>query len=381
MPYRRSRRNGDHFWGLRAKGDRRSKNGDRNDRRTEKTAALDLRPTGSEDRLRGGLIEVARVSFHGIPAAYSTAVSVTTPSALNVDPVRIGVKPLGTYWGAAPENIDMASGNLNLTIPLLRPQGRGGWSVPIALTYNSQIWKKDTSGIQAMGRDVGYGYGWKMLAGSLTPYWNQAAGQIDHYLYIDATGGEYRLYPSGTGSIWVSHLYPTAQGSSGEGIYVYYDASTNLLHFRDGSSWLMGCMSSGEEQDAGTLYPTIMEDRNGNQVIFTYGAGMGTSTYTTSPTAIAINSSARIVSIEDTRATGTPRSTYNFTWSNPDSNGIPHLASITNTMGTSEAYTFTFVTGLNFSDPWTQSVPEREPDRAGDADELGVKDGLQLLYG
>ena len=49
-------------------------------------------------------------------------------------------------------------------------------------------------------------------------------------------------------------------------------------------------MSSGDEQDAGTLYPTIMEDRNGNQVIISYCAGMGTSAYATSPTAIAVNS-------------------------------------------------------------------------------------------
>ena len=49
------------------------------------------------------------------------------------------VTPNKTYtYSVAPENIDMASGNLNLTIPLLRPQGRGGWSVPIALTYKLQ---------------------------------------------------------------------------------------------------------------------------------------------------------------------------------------------------------------------------------------------------
>ena len=311
---------------------------------------------------------IAAVSFHGVAAAYSGTLTVKTPSALNVDPVRTGVRPLGAYWGSAPENIDMASGNLNLTIPLLRPQGRGGWSVPIALTYNSQIWKSDSAGIQNMGLDVGYGYGWKMLAGSLTPFWNPASNQLDHYLYTDATGGQYRLYQSGVGNIWISHLYPASSGLSGEAIYVYYDSDSNLLHFRDGSSWYMGCVSSGEEQDAGTMYPTILEDRNGNQVIITYVTGLGTDTYSASPTGYGPNSSARILSIEDTRATGTPRTTYNFTWSAPDVNNIQHIASITNTIGTSEAYTFSFVQGLAVSRSRGVArvqAPSRQPVLAG----------------
>ena len=299
----------------------------------------------------------APISFHGVIGAYSSAIPVTTPSPLNVDPVRVGVKPLGSYWGSAPESIDMASGNLNLTIPLLRPQGRGGWSVPIALTYNSQLWKSDSSGLQNLGQDVGYGYGWKLLAGSLTPFWNRAALVIDHYLYVDATGGQYRLYQTTPGNIWVSHLYPESQGLSGESIYVYYDSNTDMLHFRDGSSWLMGCVSSGEEQDAGTLYPTILEDRNGNQVIITYAVGTGVANYAMQPGDIAKNSSARIVSIEDTRATGTPRGTYNFTWDlSPDTYGVQHLVSIANTIGTSETYSFAFVKNLPFHDPWGGTV-------------------------
>jgi hypothetical protein len=49
---------------------------------------------------------------------------------------------------------------------------------------------------------------------------------------------------------------------------VWYDttASPPRLHFPDGSFWEFGCQSAGTEEDSGTLYPTLMEDSNGNQL-------------------------------------------------------------------------------------------------------------------
>ena len=35
------------------------------------------------------------------------------------------------------EQIDMRSGNLNYSIPLLKAMSRGGWSLGFNLTYNS----------------------------------------------------------------------------------------------------------------------------------------------------------------------------------------------------------------------------------------------------
>ncbi|MCI0718723.1 MAG: hypothetical protein L0338_07070, partial [Acidobacteria bacterium] len=55
--------------------------------------------------------------------------TLTTPPAGAVDPRRTGVRPTGSYWGAEGEQIDLLSGNLNFTLPLLRAQGRGGWGV------------------------------------------------------------------------------------------------------------------------------------------------------------------------------------------------------------------------------------------------------------
>src|SRR5439155_6414531 len=113
-------------------------------------------------------------------ASAPTTVSALTPPNPAVDtppitgasrpmsnpPARIGVHPTGTYWGTGGEQIDMLSGNLNFTLPLLKAQGRGDWSVNLALNYNSQIWRQDTGGTWNLGMDVGYGFGWRLIAGS-----------------------------------------------------------------------------------------------------------------------------------------------------------------------------------------------------------------------
>jgi hypothetical protein len=75
---------------------------------------------------------------------------------------------------------------------------------------------------------------------------------VHHWVFTDATGAEYKLDVSENG-IWRSR----------EGIYVWYDANTDKLYFPDGSFWLMGCVSGGTEPDAGTRYPTLIQDSNG----------------------------------------------------------------------------------------------------------------------
>src|SRR5205085_11493693 len=120
-----------------------------------------------------------------------------------------------------------------------------------------------------------------------------------------------------------------------------------------------GCTSGGTEADAGTLYPTIVEDVSGNQVIVVYNPGAGLPS-------TATNTSARISTIEDGRAsvacsyTTSPycpsvapppyvctswlgicvNTTYQFTW-NADA-PVPHLYRITNNIRTAEAYGFTY---------------------------------------
>ncbi len=203
--------------------------------------------------------------FHG--NSTDTNFNVTTPAipAGTPDGRRVGVRPTGAYWGASGENIDVLSGNLNFTLPLLKAQARSGWGVGFNLNYNSQNWRYDagSGATWKYGGDVGYGFGWRLMAGSITPVLSDAV-TVAYYLFTDSTGAEYRL-DQNTSNIW----------SSKESIYVYFDAGANILHFTDGSFWTFGCISAAGEADAGTMYPTAMEDANGNQVLVRYQNAVG----------------------------------------------------------------------------------------------------------
>jgi len=221
---------------------------------------------------------VYTVDIHGNGSA-ATNLTVTTPPAgtgpgappNSFDPRSTGVQPAGAYWGGAGEQIDTRSGNLNFSFPVLKALGRTGWTVPVNLVYNSQNWRLDNGVNWQYGYDVGFGFGWKMLIGSITPYYVSVGGPLDHFVFTDNTGAEYRL-DQHNGSVWWSL----------QGIHVWFDANTDKLHFKDGTFWTMGSVSGGTEQDAGTMYPTIIEDVNGNQVIVAYAIGAGMTTANTS---------------------------------------------------------------------------------------------------
>ena len=238
------------------------------------------------------------------------------------------MRPTGAYWGAAGEQIDLLSGNLNFTVPLIQAMGRGGWSVTFALSYNSQMWRQDSGGIWLLGEDSGYGLGWKLQAGSILPVWYN--GSVLYYVYSDSTGAQYVL-DQNNGNVW----------SSLQGVYVFFDANADILHFPDGSFWNMSVISASVEQDAGTLYPSMIEDSNGNQIVVSYkpAAGYGYQ-YT--------NTSSRIASISDSRCQGLSNNwcfggggNYGFTY---NSDSIPHLTGISNSLGTPEYYSFSIAT-------------------------------------
>jgi hypothetical protein len=283
--------------------------------------------------------------YHG--NSTSTNFSVTTPhvgtwcsvgpngqingpcASATPDGRRTGIVPTGAYWGGGNENIDVLSGNLNFSLPLLKAMGRTSWGVPFNLVYNSQNWRQDSGGAWNYGYDVGYGYGWKLLAGSITPIWNPGGFTANYYLYTDSTGAQYRL-DQNNGNIW----------SSKQSVYVWFDANTNILHFRDGSFWNFACISAGTEPDSGVMYPTLMEDTNGNQILIRYQQAASWA-----------NSSARITQIEDVRATGrsaTVYATYDFTYNNDSPH---HLTSISNSIGTGEAYGFSYSGGQSLYSP------------------------------
>jgi YD repeat-containing protein len=253
-----------------------------------------------------------------------TPIAVTTPPTGAIDARETGVRTTGSYWGGGGEQIDMRSGNLNYTMPILKAMGRGGWGVGFNLAYNSQNWRQDPGGTWQLGEDVGYGYGWKLLAGSLLPL-DAPSGLVGEYLFTDATGAQYHLNQN-SGGVWTSV----------ESVYVSYDSNVGKLHFNDGSFWVMGSTSAGTEWDAGTMYPTLMEDSNGNQVVISYNDGVGVTWG---------NSSSRISTIEDVRG-----SDYAFTY-NTDT--IPHLTGIVNYIGTAENYSFAYTESYPLYNPFT----------------------------
>jgi len=262
---------------------------------------------------------------------------VQTPPANAIDPRRVGVRPTGSYWGGAGEQIDTLSGNLNYSTQLFKAMGRGGWGAGLNLSYNSQLWRQDPGGTWKLDDDVGYGLGWRLQAGAIVPFYS-GYFTIDHYTFIDPTGAEYRL-DQNNGGIWTST----------QGIYVSYDSTVTpgVLHFRDGSFWTMGATSAGTEQDAGTMYPTVMEDSNGNQILLYYNAGLGVS---------FSNSCARFNYIEDVRAIPNPttRQTYTFTY---NTDAIPHLTQINNVLGNgSENYTLGYFENATLASPFSAPV-------------------------
>src|SRR5215813_12951059 len=97
-------------------------------------------------------------------------------------------------------------------------------------------------------------------------------------------------------------------------------------------SGVMGCTSAGTEKDAGTMYPQLLEDSNGNQIFIRYEPGVGI----TWP-----DSSARIREIEDTRALADGWGAYRTYTINYDSDPVlPHITSIVSWIGSGENYLF-----------------------------------------
>ena len=197
---------------------------------------------------------------HGNVSA-ATSFSISVPTNATVDALEVGTRPTGSYWGGMGEQIDLRSGNLNFSYPLIKAISRG-WSIPLRLSYNSQNWRLDNAGAPwKLGQDVGFGFGWSMQIGSLTAFYSSYF-TVKFYQFSDASGANYRLDQNNNG-IWTSK----------ESIYVTYDSNAQRLYFNNGTYWILGCTSAGTEQDAGTMYPTLMEDSNGNQIAVQYAPG------------------------------------------------------------------------------------------------------------
>jgi len=79
---------------------------------------------------------------------------------------RVGIRANGTYWGGGCEQIDMLSGNLNFSLPLVLSVSRGAIA-KIVCSYNSQQWALSNAEEHNYGIDSGFGYGWRVQIGSI----------------------------------------------------------------------------------------------------------------------------------------------------------------------------------------------------------------------
>ena len=183
--------------------------------------------------------------------------------------------------------MNLESGNLVLSFPLIPIQGRtGGTSPGLQLVYNSQVWSRDASGVQYTAVDAGYGAGWSLWVGAMYPVY--AGGVIDHYRFIDSSGATRRLFFS-SGDTYISR----------DSTYLKWDRVLHRLWFRDGTFWDFDYVSLDPEPDAGTRYPTRLQDTNGNYVTIAYSTG------------------ARITQILDSRYGTSPNIThYEFFYTN-----------------------------------------------------------------
>jgi RHS repeat-associated protein len=277
---------------------------------------------------------IRAVDFHGNVSA-SESFSIAVPATSVVDPLETGVRPTGSYWGAKGEKIDVRSGNLNYSYPLVKAISRR-WSIPLVLSYNSQNWRLDNAGNPwRLGQSIGVGFAWTMQVGSLTAFYSDLLS-VKFYLFSDASGANYRLDQNNNG-VWTSK----------ESVYVSYDSNRQRLEFNNGSHWIMGCISAGLEQDAGTMYPTLLEDSNGNQVAIHYANGMGVSW---------VDSSARMTSIQDVRTAVNPKGNTTFTFAyQTGTNNIPRLTKVTNAINSQDSFTLSY-TSTVLSDPFGKGV-------------------------
>jgi len=147
--------------------------------------------------------------------------------------------------------------------------------------------------------NLGYGYGWKLQAGSILPVYSDWL-TIHHYVFTDAAAQN---------TVWIRT--PTACGLRRK---ASTPPTTPARSASISPTARFGLRRSlgGTEEDAGTLYPTPVPGHQRQSDLLRYGAASGLPW---------TGSSARIVQVEDVRAGGTPRQPTIFTY-NTDT--IPH---------------------------------------------------------
>ena len=253
--------------------------------------------------------KLGAVGVASITSGLNVSAEATSVQPANLDKFqtyeRRGIHPNGTYWGHGEEKIDLLSGNLSFSIPLLHAQSRGANTL-LRCSYNSH-------GADSEGQPLAHG--WSLLIGALSSK-TDPDGNIE-YVYHDGTGAAFPLIPHEGNFI------------SSSGQYFTWDAGADVMYFSGGERAEFAAVASEQEKDAGFRFPTRIIDTNGNFIEIAYQSGKGAS---------ASNTSGRPIAIYDARGMGGAPS-YSFLY---DKDAPSQLSGIESHVGTAESYTFGF---------------------------------------
>ncbi len=140
------------------------------------------------------------------------------------------------------------------------------------------------------------------------------------YIYTTSTGAILPLLQTPGGWITVS------------GSYVSWNPASATLSHTDGTLLQFAAQAAAGEPDAGALFPTLIQDHNGNQIVIAYEPGVGTR---------VANTSGRISTITDARSAYSQDSQHSYIFEY-NSAAVPGLVAIRSLLPTDESYTFTY---------------------------------------
>lgn len=205
-------------------------------------------------------------------AVLSVVVSVSISHAQNSDPNNdTGIHPYETYDGVR-ESINLGTGNVLVSVPLLTIPGRHGHNYSVTLTSNSQTWSPNSGGYpQSLGMVFSSSFS-VHPTGVINPATDVVC--VTGYVLSDQSGGVHSLggiqsncIQTGGGPNQGMRLpqYDILSGGDdrGEGITVDLNTSACRVTFRDGSWFPLQTGTNGCPLMGMANTPSLI-DSNGN---------------------------------------------------------------------------------------------------------------------
>jgi RHS repeat-associated protein len=274
----------------------------------------------------------------------------------NVTPSNTtGLMPYQSYGGVR-ENINFATGDLNLLLPLLSLPGRNGHDFALGLVYDSEIWNlhatyHDETGSYTFAWE-GPGGGWQLnipilYSGANIVYKSGANSTVctTYFLAVlnDGSKHPFANYADCYAASGNPPVINSPVTDARDGSFLRLDTSNDadwVVHSKDGRTMHFFNKATGNGG-----YPNKIEDADGNVVSIAYGSTGITLTDTL----------GRIVTVNIPQISS-PNSTAPQTVSYLDSNGTSRTVTIAMSNFT-PAVTFTNPAGAGLPTPWPHPWP------------------------